>query len=124
MVEENQVFRKNFKAVLCARFPGMQIQEAWSPHQATQMLEAQEVDLAFVDIQFSEGSGLDLSRRIKSMWPCCSVVMVGPHDLPEYREAAEKSGASSFMCKDKTDLSEIEKLVKYLCSNWEEKHTP
>ncbi len=124
LVEENQAFRKNFKAVLCARFPGMHIQEAWSPHQATQMLEAQEVDLAFVDINFSQGSGLDLSRKIKCMWPSCSVVILGHHDLPEYREAAENSGASSFLCKDKAALSDIEKLVYKLCPSLEKKGKP
>lgn len=116
LVEDNPVFRKSFSGMLLARFPQMQIQETFSPNQAVNMVHAQMPDLVFLDIQLPEQSGLELARRIKNMLPSCYIVMLTSHDLPEYREAALRSGADCFICKDKAGLLEIQNLVLALCA--------
>jgi len=40
------------------------------------------------------------------------IVMLTSHDLPEYREAAYRSGASHFFAKDSSNCEEIVTLVE------------
>jgi len=97
--------------MLAARFPGMQIHEAWEPTQALSMVEGFMPELVFMDIQLPGQSGLDLAKKIKGIWPLTSIVILTSHDLPEYREAALCVGASCFLCKGEMGPQEIERVV-------------
>jgi DNA-binding NarL/FixJ family response regulator len=111
IVEDNSAFRRSFRAMLAARFPGMQIHEAWEPTQALSMVEGFMPELVFMDIQLPGQSGLDLAKKIKGIWPLTSIVILTSHDLPEYREAALCVGASCFLCKGEMGPQEIERVV-------------
>lgn len=111
LAEENPAFRRSFRAMLSARFPGMRIEEASSAEELLEAVQAKSPDLVFLDIQFCGQSGLDLAKKIKGAWASPCVVILASHDLPEYREAAACSGADCVICKDKDGLLEIEKLV-------------
>lgn len=111
LVEDNAAFRKSFRAMLLAGFPGMQVQETRSPKQAMEMVQIQMPDLVFLSIQLPEGNGLELAARMKAMRASPRVVLLASYDLPEYREAAACSGADCFMSKDKAEPMEIQRLV-------------
>lgn len=119
LVEENPAFRKSFRAMLSQRFPGLQIQEALAPEEVLEAVQAQMPDLVFLDIQLPEGNGLELAKRIKGAWTSPCVVILASHDLPEYKEAAQRSGADCLICKDKDGLLEVERLIRSLCPGFD-----
>ncbi len=69
-------------------------------------------DLIFMDIGLPDGSGLEFTKRIKTARPQVSVAMLTSHGGPEYREAANRYGASHFFTKGVVARDEIQNLVK------------
>lgn len=124
LVEENPAFRKSFSAMLSARFPGLKIEEALGAREVLEMVQTQMPDLIFLDLHLPEENGLELAKRIKGAWPSPLVVILASHDLPEYREAAERSGADCLICKDKHGLLEVEKIILALSPGADWKLTP
>lgn len=94
----------------------MSIYEASQWDEVLGFLERVVPDIVFLDIQLPGGSGLELVSKIKDRCSTACIVILTSHDLPEYREAAARLGASCFLCKGKAGPAEIEELVMALGS--------
>jgi DNA-binding NarL/FixJ family response regulator len=112
IVEDSQTFRETFRDYLKGSFSLMTIDEASSSNEAMQKVDLLMPDLIFVDIRLPNGSGLELTRRIKARYPDTVVVILTSYDLPEYRDAAARYGANHFFVKGSTRLEEIIDLVR------------
>ena len=73
-------------------------------------------DLVFVDINLPGESGLELARKIKVRHPDIQILILTSYDIPEYREAASRYGANSFLAKGTTTKEEILTLVRSILS--------
>lgn len=111
IVEDNQVFREVLRDTLCGRFPSVRVLEAEDLAEGSARLRDGAPDVVFLDIGLPDGSGLDLAETIARERPGTKVVVCTNHDLPEYREAASKSGASHFLAKEQVSWDEIGDLV-------------
>jgi len=69
-----------------------------------------------MDIRLPGQSGLEVTRRIKALYPDVHVIMLTSYDFPEYREAARASGACGFLSKGSSTAEEIQNLVEGLCA--------
>jgi DNA-binding NarL/FixJ family response regulator len=98
LVDDSEVFRKSLRRLLTKHFPTMKIDEAATGEAALQ--QGREHELVFMDIRLPDASGLELARRFKTEHPATAVCVVTQFDMPEYREAASRSGARGFMLKD------------------------
>lgn len=98
LVDDSDVFRQSLRRLLTKHFPAMKIDEAATGDEA--LHQDREHELVFMDIRLPDASGLDLTRRFKAEHPATAVCVVTQFDLPEYREAATRSGARGFMLKD------------------------
>jgi two-component system response regulator YesN len=112
IVEENPAFRLSMKQMLHMRFPLILVDEAENGDEAVRKISASSPDMIFMNIKHSTGNGLDITRRIKDLNADAVIVMLTSHDLPEYREAAYRSGASHFFAKDSSNCEEIVTLVE------------
>jgi CheY-like chemotaxis protein len=112
IVEDNAPFRLSLKESLQSLFPSMVIQEAAEGGEALQKVESFLPGLIFMDIHLPGENGLHLTQKIKTNYPALPIIILTSYDLPEYREAAFKYGANSFMTKDSLDWKKIETLVK------------
>lgn len=112
IVEENQAFRVFMKQMLQMRFPLMLVDEAKNGAEAVVKISNSSPDMVFMNMTLSNGSGLDIARRIKDANADSVIVVLTSHDLPEYREAAFRSGASHFFAKDSSNCEEIAALVE------------
>ena len=92
----------------------MVIQEATEGNEALQVVDALQPELIFMDIRLPGRNGLQLTQKIKKNYPNIKVIILTSYDILEYREAAIRCGASSFITKDSLDWEQIEKLVRSL----------
>jgi DNA-binding NarL/FixJ family response regulator len=114
IAEDNAAFRQSLYGVLMRRFPFMQVAEAEDAREALRQGLSRRFDLIFMDIRLPYGNGLELTHTIKEIFVDTVICVLTSYDLPEYRDAAFRSGADLFMVKgDSTEL-EIVKVVELL----------
>lgn len=111
IVEDNQVFREVLRDTLCCRFPSIRVLEAEDLAEGGARLTEGAPDVVFLDIGLPDGNGLDLAEVIARERPGTKVVVCTNHDIPEYREAAARRGATHFLAKEKVSWDEVGDLV-------------
>jgi CheY-like chemotaxis protein len=114
VVEDSTPFRQVFKETLHNRFPSAEIYEAIDGGEALSQVETLRPDLIFMDIRLPGENGLQLTEKIKTLYPNIIVIIFTGHDSLEYREAAMRSRADCYIPKESLGYVELEKLVKSL----------
>jgi len=112
IVEDNNSFREMFKGRLLSQYPSTEVVEAGSGEEALRWLGSYAFDLVFMDIHLPGENGLEITREIKAGWQDVPVIILTSYDIPEYREAAIRYGANSFIAKDSLKWDEISTLIK------------
>ena len=112
IVEDNALFRRSLTELLARHFPFMRIDEAKDGSQAKEMLQDRCPDLIFMDIKLPGENGLELTRAIKQPYKKPIIVTITNYDLPEYREAAYRYGATHFIGKGTSSRHEIVSAVE------------
>jgi CheY-like chemotaxis protein len=118
LVEDDDGFRRTVAILLTSRFPSIVIDEAGNATEAMEKVEGFLPNLILMDIKLPGQSGLELTRRIKTLHPNIHIVMLTSYDFPEYREVARASGAYRFLSKGSSTADEIQELVGELCAKW------
>jgi len=112
IVEDNVSFRKLFRGELLSRFPSMEVIEAGNGEEAFTRLTSCSIELIFMDIGLPGQSGLKLTQEIKANRQDITIIVVTNYDLPEYKEAAMRCGASCFITKGSLNMEGISTFVK------------
>lgn len=116
IVDDNAAFRKMLTSILLSRFPSMHIMEAQDGDRAIKKTENQTPDLIFMDVRLPDGSGFQVTRKIKAAYPGIVIIIITSYDSPEYQEAAFESGADFFVSKRVSTAEEILKKVESIFS--------
>lgn len=116
IVEDNVTFRQSFKEILKVEFPSLELAEAGDGKEALEKIEALHPALIFMDIKLPGENGLQLTRKIKASHPDAIVIILTSYDLPEYREAAQRSKANYFITKG-SPTHEIFEVIRSALSN-------
>jgi DNA-binding NarL/FixJ family response regulator len=116
IVEDNATFRQSLRELLSVRFPFMSIEEAVDGKEALSKVNTSVPDLIFMDIKLPGTNGLELTKKIKANHEKIEVIVLTSYDLPEYREAAYRSGASYFFTKGTATSDEITMVVNSILS--------
>jgi DNA-binding NarL/FixJ family response regulator len=111
IVDDNASFRQSFREHLCQHAPGMDVMEAGSASDALAKFAETSPDLVFIDIDLAGESGLELTKEIASIQGDTIIAILTNYDLPEYRGAAEESGATYFFSKGGSSMEEVLALV-------------
>ncbi len=88
IVDDSILFREVLRQALHSRLPALMISEAVDRKEALGMIPTLLPDLIFMDIRLPDGSGLELTRQIKDLFPDMKIVILTNYDEPEYRKAA------------------------------------
>jgi two-component system response regulator YesN len=123
IVEDSFIFRKLLKETLQSRFPSMDIVEAIDGEEALQKIKTTPPDLIFIDIKLPGESGLDLTKKIKALYPNVNIIILTSYDLPEYRDAAYRNNVNYFLSKGSSTKADILALVDSILSN-QKSHNP
>ena len=100
IVDPNDPFRRSLRKVLVNRFPFVDVQQASDGSKGLEMVQGFGPNLIFLEIHLPSESGLDIARQIRIDHPEIIIVMLTSYDLPEYKAAAEESGAEHLVPKD------------------------
>ncbi len=117
IVENNRICLESLNDILDENFAGIVIEEAENAREAMEKGDSFRPNLIFMDIGLPDGSGLELTKKIKTKYPDVSVAMLTSYDGPEYREAAFRFGASHFLTKGAVTRREIQDIVKFSLAN-------
>jgi DNA-binding NarL/FixJ family response regulator len=69
-----------------------------------------------MDIGLPGQNGLELTRKIKTLYPDIIIIILTSFDAPEYRDAATRFHADHFFVKDSIANGEVNLLVKSILS--------
>ena len=111
IVEDNPLLRNTLKGMLTTRFPSIMVEEASNAEEALSEFEKINPCLIFMDIRLPDKNGLEITRTIKETNPEIEIIILTSFDIPEYREAAFRSGASHFFAKGNVKIDDIASLV-------------
>jgi DNA-binding NarL/FixJ family response regulator len=73
--------------------------QASSPRTALSLIGAQKPDVVVADIILEGGSGLELIKDIKALYPRVISLMLSMHDEKMYAERAMRAGAAGYIMK-------------------------
>jgi DNA-binding NarL/FixJ family response regulator len=116
IIEDDTTFRHLLRHMLGNQFPAMAIEEAANGTEAMKKVDHFLPDLIFMDIKLPDESGLDLTKKIKSLYPRIVIIVFTNYDEPEYRDAALRYGATHFIIKSTWSSEQIAKLVESIVS--------
>ena len=112
LVEDNTSFRNTLHDMLHEQFPQVEVAEAGDGKSALNSITEHRPDMVFMDIHLPDENGLELACRIKTFDPSIVVIILTSHDMPEYRQAAFRNGASCYMCKKSIEPEDIIALIQ------------
>ncbi len=84
--------------------------EAGSEPQALELIRTIRPDVAIVDISLETGSGIELIKSIKAMFPAVTVLVLSMHDELLYAERALRAGARGYVMKREAAKKVIEAI--------------
>jgi len=99
IVDDHAGFRGSLCGVLRKRFPHIRVEEAADGVDVRRAIGARAMHLVLMDISLPGESGIELTRVLKTSVEDVTVVILTGHDLPQYRQAAFRSGADCFLYK-------------------------
>ena len=117
IVEDSFLFRNLLKETMQSQFPAVEVIEAANGKEALLKIDYSTPNLVFMDIELHSENGLDLTRRIKALYPHVIVVILTSHGLQEYRDASYQSGADYFLSKGTVTKVDILALVDSILSD-------
>ena len=107
IVDDNASYRGSLRDLLREHLPDVLVVEAADGKEALEQIRRTDPDLAFIDIELAEESGLDLTRKIREDRGDIPIAVITSYDLPEYRLAAQECGASCFFSKIASSAKDI-----------------
>lgn len=99
IVDDHTIVRQGL-ILLINREPDLLVcAEAEDATEAVDVIERQKIDLAIVDISLDGTNGIQLTKRIKSLYPHLPVLVLTIHDEALYVKRAFQAGATGYVTK-------------------------
>ena len=102
LAEDQSMLRDALKQLLELQTDVEQVLAAADGQEAMDVLENENVDVAILDIEMPEKTGLDVLEWIKETHPEIKVVMVTTFKRPGYFERAVKADVDAYVLKERS----------------------
>ena len=100
LIDDHTLFRQGTRELLERDMDVEVVGEAADGGAGAELVERAEPDVALVDIEMPELSGIELTRRIKAAQPQVRVVVLTVHDEEPLAYAMLEAGADGYLLKD------------------------
>lgn len=114
-VDDERLALKALTAAIKEAVPGSEVKEFLYAEDALEYAEENPVDVAFLDVEMADISGVELARRLKNNNPDVNIIFAT--GFGEYRDSAFELHASGYLTKPitaekvKKELSELRRPV-------------
>lgn len=99
IVDDERKARKYLSDFILSVMPDAEITHAKFPYAALEMVDHNDFDIVFADIQMPQMNGIEMIREIKKKGKEPFVVMISAYDKFEYAQEAMECGASGYLLK-------------------------
>lgn len=101
VVDDHAVVRLGLKQLVAESHPYAKIDEAARASDALAKLDQARWDLAILDVNLPDQSGVELLKTMKARQPSLAVMMLSLHPEEQYAIRALKAGASAYLTKER-----------------------
>lgn len=118
VVEDHPLTRQGLIATIASRPEWQVCGEANSAEEALSRMEADQPDLAVVDLLLDEGNGLDLIKEMQARYPRVKILVLSSCEEQLFAERAMRAGAMGYIHKRfalAKIVEAIEKILKGEC---------
>lgn len=116
LVEDHYLFRRSIKSCFAPDPHIKVVGEAEDSVQAIDLITQTQPDVAMLDIRLRQGTGIDVSRAIKTPSPFTKILVLTAYDDVQYVRSLMKIGISGYMLKT-TSPKELRKAVHDVAEN-------
>lgn len=110
VVEDDPLFRDAFVAAVAGAPDLLLATSAGTLGEALQSLHGAPVEVLLTDLQLPDGSGIELIRRVRQVWPQCQSVVATVFGDEAHVLAAIEAGAVGYLLKDSTPDGLVDQL--------------
>ena len=110
IIDDHPLFREGLKSIIGKNARFQVVAEAGSVREGLSLAKRHRPDLALVDISLPDGSGIDLTRDLRTLLPETRILVISMHSKIEYIAEAFQAGATGYVVKE----SASERLLKGL----------
>lgn len=110
VLEDDSIALTFMQMVLKDSFSNISINTASSLAEAYKVLDEFTPDIALVDLNLPDGSGVELLDRLRAYTPECFSIVMTAHEDEEYLFSALRAGAQGYLLKDQKRDVLIESL--------------
>ncbi len=111
MVDSHPTYRRLVKELIRRHYPAIRVKEAYNREDALGKIRRYQPDLILTEIDMRGRRVPDLPKQMQAIHPEGVVAVLTTCDLPEYREAALKSGARHFISKSLPNSKAIMEMI-------------
>ncbi|MFB4394699.1 MULTISPECIES: response regulator [unclassified Pseudomonas] len=100
LVDDHVLVRDGVKSLLSA-LPNFQVVgQAESGAQALELVACTELDILLLDIGLPDINGLELTRKLRALYPGIKILMLSMYDNQEYVRTSINAGALGYVLKN------------------------
>jgi two-component system response regulator DevR len=99
LLDDHELVRRGLRDILMEAHSFEVVGECASAQEAIRLIPALRPDVALLDVQLPDGSGIDVCRQVRAVDPGIRVLMVSTFDDQEGLLAAAMAGASGYVVK-------------------------
>jgi DNA-binding NarL/FixJ family response regulator len=99
LVDDHPLVREGLANLICQQSDFEICGEAGNEPQALALIGTVQPDVAIVDITLENGSGLELVKSVKAIYPAVTMLVLSMHEEELYAERALRAGARGYIMK-------------------------
>jgi DNA-binding NarL/FixJ family response regulator len=116
LVDDHALIRQGLRRAFEASGDLEVVDEAGSIAEALALARAHEPQVAVVDVNLGDGSGIELCKQLRGLYPAIGLVVLTMYDGDEHLFGALEAGASAFVLKS-APAEEVATAVRQAASS-------
>jgi len=111
VIDDNARYRKQLLRTISNLYPNAISREASNSREALDIIRAENIQLALIDVVLGDEDGISCVRKIKAISPQCRIVLISAYPDREFHRLGIESGAVAFLDKKDLDLATLRQVL-------------